>query len=94
MKPIGELIAQLANEFSDHPVVVEVILKGQWKTLLGDRIGSNSVPVSFQDGVLQVTASDERWKKELARISEDIRSRLNGFLGRETVRRIYFLAKS
>ncbi len=86
-------MAQLAEEFSDHPVVVEVILKGQWKMLLGERIGSNSVPVSFQEGVLQVAASDERWKDELSRLSEQIRGRLNGFFGRETVRRIYFLAK-
>ena len=86
-------MAQLAREFSGHPIVVEVILKAQWKILLGERIGSNSAPVSFQEGVLQVTASDERWKHELSRLSEEIRGRLNGFFGSETVRRIYFLEK-
>ena len=93
MKPIGDFMAQLVRDFSDQPVVVEVILKGQWKTLLGERIGNHSLPLSFQDGTLQVAASDQRWREELSRLSDEIRNRLNEFLGKHTVRAIRFVEK-
>ncbi|MBI2821280.1 MAG: DUF721 domain-containing protein [Acidobacteria bacterium] len=90
MKPIGDFMAQLARDFSDQPLVVEVILRGQWRTLLGERISNNSLPGSFQDGILQVTVSDPHWGVELGRLSEDIRKRLNGFFGKDVVREIRF----
>lgn len=94
MKPIGSFMAQLARDFADQPVVVEVILKGHWKLLVGERISSNSLPISFRDGVLQVAASNERWMEELSRLSEEIRGRLNTFFSKEIVRTIQFVQKS
>lgn len=86
-------MAQLARDFPGHSVVVEVILKGQWKTLLGERVGSNSVPASYRDGVLEVAASDDRWLEELSRLGEEIRGRLNAFFGQEIIRQIHFVRK-
>ncbi|MBI4456194.1 MAG: DUF721 domain-containing protein [Acidobacteria bacterium] len=94
MKPLGNFMAQLARDFCDQPVLVEIILKGQWQALLGKRISSNSLPVAFRDGVLQVAASDERWLAELSRLSEDIRARLNKFFGKEVVKSIQFVQKT
>ncbi|HEY3128693.1 MAG TPA: DUF721 domain-containing protein [Acidobacteriota bacterium] len=94
MKPISNFMAKLARDFSDQPVVVEVILRGQWKNLMGERINTHSLPIGFQDGVLQVGTSDERWMEELSRLSEDIRKRINTFLGKEVVRTIRFTQKS
>ena len=94
MRPISDFMAKLARDFSDQPVVVEVILRGQWKNLMGGRISTNSLPIGFQDGVLQVGTSDERWMEELSRLSEDIRKRINNFFGTEVVRTIKFTLKS
>jgi len=94
MKPIGTFLAQLAKDFQDQPIVVEVIIKGQWKALLGERISNNSLPISFDNGTLVVEASDETWLAELSSLSEEIRRRLNGFFEREVVTAIRFLQKS
>lgn len=93
MKPVGDFMVHIMREFSAQPVVVEVVLKSQWKALVGERIGENSVPAAFQEGVLRVKASDERWLAELSRMSEDIRKRINQALGREVVQRLTFIAK-
>ncbi len=94
MRPISDFMAKLARQFADQPVVVEVVLKGQWKNLMGERIARNSLPSGFQDGILQVETSDERWLEELSRFSEDIRKRINAFFGKEVVRTIRFTQKS
>ncbi len=91
MKPISDFIAQLGRDFSDQPMVVEIILKGQWKTLMGEQISSNTRLSNFADGVLQVEASDERWLEELTRLSEEIRGRINKFFGKEVVRAVRFV---
>ncbi|HEY2933913.1 MAG TPA: DUF721 domain-containing protein [Acidobacteriota bacterium] len=94
MKPIGSFLAQLAKDFQNQPIVVEVIIKGQWKSLVGDRISNNSLPVSFDEGTLLVQVSDERWLAELNNLSDEIRRRLNGFFEKEIVTRIQFVQKT
>ena len=87
-------MAQLARDFPGQPLVVEMVLKGQWRTLMGERISGHCVPLSFQDGTLKVAASDEHWLAELSGLSEDIRKRLNRALGREIVRSVHFVSKN
>jgi predicted nucleic acid-binding Zn ribbon protein len=94
MKPVRDFMTQFVRDYSAQPLVVEVVLKGQWKSLLGERISENSMPVSFQEGVLKIAASDERWLAELSRMSGEIRTRLNQAFGREVVKSLVFVAKS
>ncbi|HEV8132336.1 MAG TPA: DUF721 domain-containing protein [Acidobacteriota bacterium] len=94
MKPISDFMAQLGRDFSNQPLVVEIILKGQWKTLMGEQISGNARLLSFGDGVLQVEVSDERWLQELSRLSEEIRGRINKFFGKDVVRAVRFVQKS
>jgi predicted nucleic acid-binding Zn ribbon protein len=61
---------------------------------MGEQISSNTRLSSFEDGVLQVEASDERWLEELTRLSEEIRGRINKFFGKEVVRTVRFVQKS
>jgi hypothetical protein len=61
-----------------------------WDDEVGAVIAQRAQPAGFRDGVLFVTVASHSWMQELRFLKEGIRERLNGRLGAELVRDVFF----
>jgi predicted nucleic acid-binding Zn ribbon protein len=58
-----------------------------WQLAVGPAL-ARATTVDLRDGVLFVTARDERWRGEIARAQDAILAKLQHLLGPESVRKI------
>lgn len=63
--PIAELIGRLIEHHGLTDEVRQRAVCLYWPEIVGERIASKTFPVSFADGVLQVSASNSPWVHEL-----------------------------
>ncbi len=67
------------------PPLVEV-LAPLWSHVAGPAIAQQSQPDAFAAGTLTLAAADPSWAKALAAMREDLRNKINAYLGRPVVR--------
>ncbi len=82
MKELGELWPQLFKDRvlgGEAPVLL--IVTPLWPRIVGKPIAREVQPVAFCNGVLTLEAPSESWVIQLRSMSEQVRSRVNGFLG-------------
>ena len=65
-----------------------------WAGEVGEAVAARAAPHAFRDGVLSVRVQGAMWMQELQFAKEEIRARLNGRLGAERIRDIYFVSGS
>ncbi len=63
-----------------------------WEEEVGKTVASRAQPTGYRGGVLSVRVSGHAWMQELQFLKETIRERLNGRLGEELIRDIYFVS--
>jgi predicted nucleic acid-binding Zn ribbon protein len=71
----------------NNPRVVE-ILAPLWPQVAGKPMARHSRPVAFEDGLLTLECDCLAWSAEMRCISDDIRARINRYLGAPAVRRL------
>ena len=59
-----------------------------WRVAVGDALSRVSTVRLHADGVVEVTAADQRWHAELKRSASMILTRLNALLGTKAVTRL------
>jgi hypothetical protein len=62
----------------------------QWDKALGPTLAGRLKPVAIHHGVLIVAVKDSAWLQELHFIKDDIKKKLNRFLGRGVIQDIRF----
>lgn len=88
--PVGEL---LSRSFAGTPLgrrLAEVRVWQVWEKGVGERIARVAHPLSMRDGILTVGVTNAPWLQQLRFLKGEIIARLNGVLGDETIRDIFF----
>ncbi|MGH9326491.1 MAG: DUF721 domain-containing protein [Terriglobia bacterium] len=64
------------------------ILVPLWPRVVGKLIARFSRPASYHQGVLTVAASSPPWATQIREMREEIRAKVNGFLGAPVVKKL------
>jgi len=93
MEEIGKILPKvLKPQFSRlEPPVVEV-LAPLWTRVAGQALARECQPVAFSGGILTLAARDPDWAEPLQQMAEEIRVRVNDFLGKPVVRHLRILS--
>ena len=89
MQEIGKA---LPSVFKGHmqganPPLVEV-LAPLWACVAGKSVAARSRPIAFDAGTLTLAAESPSWATQLGSMAEEIRAKVNSFLGAPMVRRL------
>jgi predicted nucleic acid-binding Zn ribbon protein len=87
-----ELRKILPSVFRQHvkgsrPAVVEILVP-LWPQIVGAPLAEHCRPAEFVAGTLTLIAACPSWAIELRRITEEIRARVNSYLGAPVTRRV------
>ena len=61
------------------------VIWSRWTEIVGDAVAAHAEPSSLRDGVLKVRADSPTWAAELGYLVEEIRSKANALIGRQSV---------
>ena len=70
-----------------NPPLVEV-LAPLWPCVAGKSVAARSRPIAFDAGTLTLSAESPSWATQLGSMAEEIRAKVNSFLGAPMVRRL------
>jgi hypothetical protein len=89
MDEVGKVLPSVFKKQVERldPRLVE-ILAPLWSQVAGPGIARRSEPVAFGAGTLTLAAADPSWVGALAGMAEDLRSKINAFLGRPVVKAV------
>ncbi len=87
-QPLGEALDDLINSSGWATEVNLHHLLGRWSDLVGPTNAEHSIPVGFENKVLQVRTDTTAWATNLRLLAPSIVARLNDQLGDGTVQRI------
>jgi len=85
MRPASSILASVLPALLEHTPLTPEKTAFAWRTVVGDAV-ARATRVNLSDGVLWVTADDQRWLREVTQARETILPRLNALLGAGTVR--------
>jgi len=90
--PVDEVAKVLPSVFKRQvqrvdPRLVE-ILAPLWSKVAGAAIAQQSQPDAFAAGTLTLAAADPSWAKALTVMREELRDKINAYLGRPVVRAV------
>ena len=88
MDPIHTLVPRALTELFRIGPLSQGKLDVAWRVAVGDALSRVSSVRLGADGVVEVSAADQRWHTELKRSSSMILKRLNGLLGTDAVSRL------
>jgi hypothetical protein len=88
MDPINSVVPRALTELFRIGPLSQGKLDVAWRVAVGDTLSRVSTLRLHADGVVEVTAADERWRAELKRSTPMIVTRLNALLGPKAVTRL------
>ena len=91
--PIGEVMDGLLRERAFARGLPIGRLAGDWESVVGPRLASESAPVSLERGVLVVAASTGPWGAQARFLVGEIADRANRSLGSEVVRTVQIVVR-
>ena len=86
--PIGEIVDGLMRERVFARGVPIGQLASEWASVVGPRLAAESAPVSLDDGVLVVAATDGPWGAQVRFLGAEIRKKANARLGTDAIKRV------
>jgi len=66
------------------------LLVAVWPAMVGPRLAGHTRPVAWKKGRIEVSVRDQDWRKQLDRLAEQVRKRINAWWGAELVHRVTF----
>jgi len=84
------LFPKLLERAGDNAELAEAAAKTAWKRIAGEGLANQATPLKLRDKTLTVVVTDDVWKKQLERMSNEFTSRINKLLRREIVSTIEF----
>ena len=91
--PIGEIVEGLMRERAFARGVPIGQLANDWASVVGERLASESAPLSLDAGVLVVAATGGPWGAQVRFLAEEIRKKANRALGTEAVKRVQVVVR-
>ncbi len=91
--PIGEIVDGLMRERVFARGVPIGQLASDWAAVVGPRLAAESAPVSLEEGVLTVAASDGPWGAQVRFLASEIQRKANATLGSQEVRRVQVVVR-
>jgi len=85
MRPASSILASVLPSLLERTPLTAEKTEFAWRTVVGDAV-ARATRVNLSNGVLWVSADDQRWLREVNLARENILARLNALLGAETVR--------
>jgi hypothetical protein len=64
------------------------LLRAVWPVMVGPRLAAHTRPVSWHRGRVDIAVGDENWRRELAWLTDEIRSQINRWWGTSLVREV------
>ncbi len=85
---IGDIVTGLlgSREFASGAKIGRLVQ--DWAAVVGERLATESAPVSLDGGTLVVATRSAAWGTQLEFLSADIARKVNGELGSEAVKRV------
>ncbi|MDP2400727.1 MAG: DUF721 domain-containing protein [Actinomycetota bacterium] len=87
---LGEAMGRMMRRIDKDGHLDEARAVEEWRRVAGEQIAAHTFGMSLRKGELVVSVDSPGWAAELSAMSEDLRSRINYALGKETVRRMRF----
>jgi hypothetical protein len=86
---IGKLLPSLFRKQIGRaePHLLEILIP-LWPRIAGNIIAQHSQPALFASGVLTLHTDSATWGTQLRHLTEEIRTEINGFLGRPVVKKL------
>ena len=85
MRPASSILASVLPVLLERTPLTAEKTAFAWRTVVGDAV-ARATRVNLSNGVLWVSADDQRWLREVDLARGSILPRLNALLGAETVR--------
>lgn len=85
-RPVGSELQAILGEWLENPETRRLVLQRTWQRAVGDSVARRCRPLQFEDGVLTVEVTDSSWAPQLASMSAELISKINGALGKRWVR--------
>jgi len=85
MRPASSILASVLPVLLERTPLTAEKTEFAWRTVVGDAV-ARATRVNLSNGVLWVSADDQRWLREVDLARGSILPRLNALLGAETVR--------
>ena len=93
MEEVGKILPKVFQpQLSRLESPVVEVLAPLWGRVAGKALARECRPVAFSAGTLTVAAEDPDWVESLRQIAEEIRTRVNSFLGKPVVKRLRILS--
>jgi len=86
--PLDKLLDQFFKERGQEQKYRELKVFEVWDQVMGEEIKSNAVPVSVNQGRLQVSVRNSVWLTELGFARQKLKTKLNRNLGRGVIKDI------
>ncbi|MGO8788539.1 MAG: DUF721 domain-containing protein [Terriglobia bacterium] len=89
MDEIGKILPSLFSKQirREEPYLLEILLP-LWPRIVGKSIAQHCQPTLFASGVLSLASDSATWAKQLVFLTEEVRAKINGFLGQPIVRKL------
>ena len=87
---VGEILERVFNKFSIDKKLKEVKALKLWEEVMGEKISRHSLPLFVRKGNLFVRVDSSGWLTQLTYLKNEIISKLNQRLGKESIKNIYF----
>ena len=85
---IGDLIRQFSQDKRIKAGLLRKRVESGWSELMGPYIGNETESIKLDNGVLQLRITSASLRQELHYSSDQIRDRLNEFLGEDYIREV------
>ena len=90
LSPLGRILTRSFKSLGVDLKITQQKVMDQWLEIVGEPIDSISRPRYFKFRTLFVNVSDSMWLHHLVFMEDQIKEKINKFMGRKLVQKIYF----
>tara|TARA_B100000315_G_scaffold94826_1_gene87158 strand:+ start:11653 stop:12186 length:534 start_codon:yes stop_codon:yes gene_type:complete len=90
LSPLGRILNRSFKSLGIDLKIAQQKVIDQWLEIVGEPIDSVSNPRYFKFRTLFVNVSDSMWLHQLVFMEDQIKEKINKFVGRKLVQKIYF----
>lgn len=90
MQSAAALLPQVYRKLSRQAADEEALLLALWPVVVGEKVAARARPVRLFGATLIVETTAQDWRRQLARMSGEIVTRLNAAAAREVVKDVEF----
>lgn len=90
-KPVGRVLAEVVSRLGLRRDLDDYRIFEAWDRVVGAQIARHAQPVRLDARRLVVHVRSAVWLQELSLLRDDLRRRINDWMGRELVKELFFV---